>query len=114
MAYYELRRLNEFIRGDRFNHTVTANRATTPWTPAGVTVKVTIKTSEGGTEVYSSGPITPTVNGNQLTFSVDVAGSVTALWPTGLLYGDIEITDSTHGVRTPLKFVLPVAADITP
>lgn len=113
MAYYELRQLTEFIRGDRFYHTVTANRSNTDWT-AGATVKVTIKTSENGTDVYTSGVITPTITGKQLTFVMDVAGAATALWPTGKLYGDIQITDPTHGIRTPLKFVLPVAADITP
>ena len=108
------------VRGDKFDGplvtlTVYEDDGTTPKNMSGTTVKCQLRDSADGGDLIYTFTITPdTTTVGKVEFYLTAAGSETASWPVGILYGDIQIEGpGDFGPYTFAKFIIKVEPDIT-
>jgi len=108
------------IRGDKFdgpqvNLTIKEDDGLTPKPMAGTVITSQLRDKVDGGDLTYQFTINPTFpEDGQVVFTLSAAGTETALWPTGQLYGDIEIEGpGDFGPYTFAKFIVKVDPDIT-
>jgi hypothetical protein len=108
------------IRGDKFDGpqvtlTINEDDGSTPKDMTGTVVRSQIRDKVDGGELTFEFTITPnTSTVGIVEFTLSAAGTETASWPTGQLYGDIQIQGpGDFGPYTFAKYVVKVEPDVT-
>lgn len=108
------------VRGDKFDGpqvtlNVTEDDGVTPKDMSGTTVRSQLRDKvDGGDLTYEFTINVDTSTAGVVEFTLTAAGSETASWPLGTLYGDIQIEGpSDFGPYTFVKYIIKVEADVT-